>query len=206
MIVRNGVKNEEALRLAVKKLAESVCQSAAYNRIANLIKAAGVSTTAASVRDYVRFMRESCLIFSIPNAAAGVSEREGVKKHYFADNGLLNIFLSNPDSALLENLCAIRLRSMYRERLFFFKRNIEVDFYVPGEGLAVQACWSVKDATTLEREVEALRKLDAYAPLKKLVIVTRSESDAVRLKNGKTVKIVNAASWLLEDANPITSP
>ena len=206
MIVRNGVKNEEALRLAVKKLAESVCQSAAYNRIANLIKAAGVSTTAASVRDYVRFMRESCLIFSIPNAAAGFSEREGVKKHYFADNGLLNIFLSNPDSALLENLCAIRLRSMYRERLFFFKRNIEVDFYVPGEGLAVQACWSVKDATTLEREVEALRKLDAYAPLKKLVIVTRSESDAVRLKNGKTVKIVNAASWLLEDANPIASP
>ena len=64
----------------------------------------------------------------------------------------------------------------------------------------------MKDATTLEREVEALRKLDAYAPLKKLVIVTRSESDAVRLKNGKTVKIVNAASWLLEDANPITSP
>ena len=34
----------------------------------------------------------------------------------------------------------------------------------------------------------------------------RSESDAVRLKNGKTVKIVNAASWLLEDANPIASP
>jgi hypothetical protein len=42
--------------------------------------------------------------------------------------------------------------------------------------------------------------------LKKLVIVTRSESDLVRLKNGTTVEIVNAASWLLEDANPITSP
>ena len=51
MVVRNGVKNEEALRLAVKKLAESICQSAAYNRVANLIKASGVSTPAASVRD-----------------------------------------------------------------------------------------------------------------------------------------------------------
>lgn len=200
MVVRNGVKNEEALRLTVKKLAESVCQSAAYNRIANLIKSAGVSTTTASVRDYVRFMRESCLIFSIPNAAAGFSEREGIKKHYFADNGLLNIFLSNPDSALLENLCAIRLRSIYGESLSFFKRNIEVDFYIPDEGLAVQACWTAKDASTLEREVESLRKLDAYAPLKRLVIVTRGERDTVRLKNGKTVEIVDAASWLLEDA------
>ena len=197
IVVRNGVKNEDALRLTVKKLAESVCQSAAYNRIANLIKAAGVSTTTASVRDYVRFMRESCLIFSIPNAAAGFSEREGVKKHYFTDNGLLNIFLANPDSALLENLCAIHLRRMYGESLSFCKRNIEVDFYVPGEGLAVQACWSVQDATTLEREVAALRKLDAYASLKRLVIVTRGERGEIRLQNGKTVEIVDAASWLV---------
>ena len=200
MVVRNGVKNEEALRLTVKKLAESVCQSAAYNRIANLIKSAGVSTTTASVRDYVRFMRESCLIFSIPNAAARFSGREGIKKHYFGDNGLLNIFLSKPDSALLENLCAIRLRSIYGERLSFFRRNIEVDFYIPDEGLAVQACWSAKDAPTLEREVEALRKLDAYAPLKRLMIVTRGERDTLRLKGGKSVEIIDAASWLLEDA------
>ena len=93
MIVRNGVKNEEALRLVVHKLAESVGQPAAYNRIANLVKAAGASTTTASVQDYVRFMRESCLIFSLPNAAAKFAERESVKKHYFVDNGLLNIFL-----------------------------------------------------------------------------------------------------------------
>ena len=204
MVVRNGVKNEEALRLAVKKLAESICQSAAYNRVANLIKASGVSTTAASVRDYVRFMRESCLIFSIPNAAAGFSEREGVKKHYFADNGLLNSFLSNPDSALLENLCAVRLRSMYGDRLFFFKRNVEVDFYVPSEGLAVQACWSAKDTRTLEREVEALCKLDAYASLKRLVVVTRAERGSVRLKNGKPVEIVDAATWLLENTPQMT--
>lgn len=205
MVVRNGVKNEEALRLAVKKLAESVCQSAAYNRVANLIKASGVSTTTASIRDYVRFMRESCLIFSIPNAAAGFSEREGVKKHYFSDNGLLNIFLSNPESALLENLCAIRLRSLYGERLCFYKRNIEVDFYIPDEGIAVQACWATKDARTLEREVEALEKLDAYAPLKRLLIVTRNESDTIRLKNGKTVEVVKAADWLLDDAVPTTN-
>ena len=61
----------------------------------------------------------------------------------------------------------------------------------------VQACWSAKDATTLEREVAALRKLDAYASMKRLVIVTRGERGEVRLQNGKTVEIVDAASWLV---------
>ena len=87
---------------------------------------------------------------------------------------------------------------MYGDGLSFFKRNIEVDFYVPGEGLAVQACWSAKNAATLAREVDALRKLDEYAHLKRLVVVTRGDRDTIRLGNGKTIEIVDAAGWLLE--------
>ena len=138
MVVRNGIKNEDALRLSVHKLAESVGQPAAYNRIANLVKAAGASTTTASVQDYVRFMRESCFVFSIPNLAAKFAERESVKKHYFIDNGLLNIFLTNPESALLENACALQLHRKYGDGVAFYRQNVEVDFYLPENGLAVQ--------------------------------------------------------------------
>jgi len=197
MVVRNGIKNEEALRLVVRKLAESVCQPAAYNRIANLVKAAGVSTTTASVQDYVRFMRESCLLFSVPNQAAKFAERESVKKHYFVDTGLLNIFLTNPDSALLENACALALHRVYGDGLFFYRHNVEVDFYVPAEGLAVQACWSMADGATFNREVEALGKLNGRFPLKRMVVVTREESGRVELPDGQTVEIVPLAEWLL---------
>jgi uncharacterized protein len=199
MIVRNGVKNEEALRLVVHKLAESVGQPAAYNRIANLVKAAGASTTTASVQDYVRFMRESCLIFSIPNVAAKFAERESVKKHYFVDNGLLNIFLTNPDCALLENACAVALHRKYGDELWFYRHNVEVDFYVPSEGLAVQACWSMADAATARREIAALEKLNAHAPLKRMIIVTREQRDAIKLPNGQSVEVLPLAEWLLED-------
>ena len=200
MIVRNGIKNEEGLRLSVRKLAESVGQPTAYNRIANLVKAAGASTTTASVRDYVRFMRESCLVFSISNSAAKFAERESVKKHYFIDNGLLNIFLTNPDSALLENACAISLHRVYGDDLRFYRQNIEVDFYVPDEGLAVQACWSMSDADTRTRELGALERLNARSPLKRMVVVTREESDRVKLSGGQTVEIKPLAEWLLEMA------
>jgi len=198
MVVRNGVKNEEGLRLSVRKLAECVGQPAAYNRIANLVKAAGASTTTASVRDYVRFMRESCLVFSISNSAAKFAERESVKKHYFVDNGLLNIFLTNPDSALLENVCAVALHRVYGDGLRFYRHNVEVDFYVPEVGLAVQVCWSMVDADTRARELGALAKLNARCPLKRMVVVTREESERVRSSVGPDVEILPLARWLLE--------
>ena len=198
MIVRNGIKNEEALRLSVRKLAESVGQPAAYNRIANLVKAAGASTTTASVRDYVRFMRESCLVFSVANAAAKFAERESVKKHYFIDNGLLDIFLTNPDSALLENACAVALHRVYGDALRFYNHNVEVDFYLPDDGLAVQVCWSMMDSQTRLRELRALEKLNDRNPLKRMVIVTRDESERVKLAGGQVVEVVPLADWLLE--------
>lgn len=197
MIVRNGIKNEEGLRLSVRKLAESVGQPAAYNRIANLVKTAGGATTTASVRDYVRFMRESCLVFSIPNSAAKFAERESVKKHYFIDNGLLNIFLVNPDSALLENICAVALHRIYGDALYFYRHNVEVDFHVPTEGLALQACWSLADPDTRVRELNALAKLDARNPLKRMVIVTRDEAERIMLPNGRTVEVIPLAEWLM---------
>lgn len=197
MVARNGVRNEEGLRLTVKKLAESVCQSASYHRIADLVKAAGAGGTASGVRDYVRFMRESCLVFSIANSAGSFSEREGVQKHYFTDNGLLNIFLGDPDSALLENLCAVHLRRRYGEELKFYRRNAEVDFHVPEAGLGVQACWSLANAETARREVAALEKLDAWRPLGRMLVVTRNERGEIPLANGKRVEVLPAAEWLL---------
>ena len=198
MIVRNGVRNEAALRLTVRKLAESVGRPVACNRVANLVKAAGAATSAASVVEYVRFMRESCLVFPVPNAAAKFAEREAVKKHYFVDNGILNVFLTDPDGALLENVCAVALRRVYGERLFFYRKNVEVDFYVPDEGYAAQVCWTMSDEAARKREIAALGKLHSRAPLKRAVVVTRAEKGSAEAGDGLNVEIVPLAEWLLE--------
>ena len=199
MVVRNRVKNAEALRLCIKRLAENVCQPISCTRLANLLKAVGYSTSAASVLDYLRFMRESCLIFSVANHSAKFSEKESVKKHYFSDNGILNLFLTNPDSALLENLCAIRLYRKYADGLFFVRRNAEVDFFVPDHGLAVQAAISVSDTDTLEREVSALVKLNSRCNLKRMLIVTLDEERTVAVEGGVKIEVVPVWKWLLDD-------
>lgn len=199
VILRNNVKNEMALRLAIKRLADNVMQPTSYNRLANLVKGTGVRTAVSSVIDYVRYVKDACMIFSLENYASKFVEKETVKKHYFIDNGLLSIFLTNKEAPLLENLCAIHLFRKYEEQLFFYNKNIEVDFYIPDEEYAVQASYSVSDEETRSREIDALRKFHSFHPLKRMVIVTHDEEETIELNNGATVEVIPAWKWLLEE-------
>ena len=101
IVQRNHIQNETAVRLTIKRLAESVMQPISYNRIAHLIQSVGLRTTPASVMDYAKFAKDACLIFSVDNYASKFAEKETVKKHYFVDNGLLNIFINDPETSLL---------------------------------------------------------------------------------------------------------
>lgn len=198
IILRNRIKNEMALRMTLKRLAESVTKPIAYNRIANLIKGTGTSTTTASVIQYVEAAKDACVILALENYASKFAGRETIKKHYFVDNGLLSIFLTGTESPLLENLCAVHLSRKYGDRLYYYSRNSEVDFYVPDEKYAVQACVTLSDADTKDREVSALMKLDRLENLERMVIVTRDEKDSIPIPSGMTIEVLPAAEWLLE--------
>ena len=201
IIQRNKVKNEMALRLTMKRLAENVMQPISYNRVANLIRSTGSSIAVSSVSDYVRYAQEACMLFSLENYASKFVEKETVKKHYFVDNGLLSIFLFNGDAALLENLCAIHLRKRYGEELCYYNKNVEVDFLVAEEGYAVQASYSIYGEgmqETFERETKALKQLDAFLSLKRMVIVTYDEEGKVPLDNGKQIEVIPAWKWLFD--------
>lgn len=196
LIVRNKVKNEEALRLALRKLAESLCQPVSYTRLCNMIKAVGVSCGTATVIEYINHFMDACLIFPLQNYASRFVERETTKKFYFVDNGLLNLFLQDNQSALLENICAIEMRKRYGERLYYYMHNIEVDFFVPEEGLAVQASLRLSDQNTIKREVEALVKLHKVCPLKKAFIITR-DSESTITEGNLDISILPVWKWLL---------
>ena len=197
IVVRNGVRNDEALRLVVRKTAESVRQPTSYNRIANMVKSTGVQVNVPTVIDFVRYMRDSCLTFALENYASKFVEKETVKKHYFADNGLLAIFLMNQETALLENLCAIHLYRQYGDELYYYNRGVEVDFYVPGESLAVQACYDMGDAATREREIRALEEFNTFYPCRRNVIVAFDQRQTVTAPGGLTIEVVPLWHWLL---------
>lgn len=197
IVVRNNVRNENALRLTIKRLAESVKQPTSYNRLANLVKSTGIQVTTSTVIDFIRHLKDACIIFSIENFASKFVEKESIKKHYFVDNGLLNIFLTDPNTSLLENLCAAHLYRKYGEELYYYNLNVEIDFYLPEQSIALQACYTMSDLTTAEREINALDKLNTRYPLKEAYIITRDEETQITTPLGLEIKILPIWKWLL---------
>jgi predicted AAA+ superfamily ATPase len=196
IVFRNGVRNENAIRVLVKKLAESVMQPSSLVRIKNIVDSTGANLARNTLVDYIRFMEDAYLIFGISNFSDKLSNKETLKKRYFWDNGLLNIFLFEPETKLLENEVAITLKKKYKEDLYYYSRNVEVDFFIPKERRAVQVSYSIAETSTQQREVRALMKLSEIYALDKIEIVTWDEEATIN-DGGLIIQVVPVWKWLL---------
>ena len=196
LVARHQIRNDFALKLMIRKLAESVKQPTSYNRIANIVSTAGKKISVDTVIDYIAYLRESWLILPFENLSARLSERESNKKYYFVDNGLLGLFLIDANTSLLENIVAISLRKQYEDNVFFYNKNIEVDFVVPDDGLAIQVAYSLADPTTEKRETDALMKFNAIMPMHQLIIITKDEEMVIE-KDGTVINVLPVWKWLL---------
>ena len=85
----------------------------------------------------------------------------------------------------------------YSKGLYYYNRNIEVDFYVPDEGLAMQASYQMSDEETIEREVKALVTLHGLYPLKRAMIITYEDEGEI-VRDGLKIEIRPAWKWVLE--------
>ena len=143
-------------------------------------------------------MLDSYLIFSLQNYAAKLVEKETSPKYYFMDTGLLKLVLLDCKSAQLENLVAIELIRRYGiGNVYFFENNIEVDFYVPNENLAIQVSMQVlDDANTLNRETKAFVKFNDFVPNTKCLLITNSEETQLNCE-GIDIEVIPAWKWLL---------
>lgn len=195
IITRNKITNDFAVRLILKKIAESVTKALSFNRLTNIVKSAGISIGKQTVINYVGHMLDSYLIFSLQNYAS----KKTSPKYYFMDTGLLGLMLLDCKTAQLENLVAVELIRRYGfENVYFFENNIEVDFYVPSENLAIQVSMQVlEDVDTLERETKAFVKLNQFIPDTKCLLVTNSEETKLNC-DGIKIDVVPAWKWLLD--------
>lgn len=198
IVTRYSIRNDYALKVLVKKLAESLRQPSSYNRLAHIVSASGKKISTDTVIDYMGYLQESWLMFAVSNFRDVLAERETNKKYYFVDNGILNLFLLDPDSSLLENLVASTLRSRCGEGIYHYKKNIEVDFYVPDEELAIQACLSLEEEATRRREVGALVALSKHLPVRKAFIITKDEESTLH-EGDMEISVLPAWKFSLEN-------
>ena len=108
----------------IKKLAESIKQPISFNRIANIVSTTGSKLSTTSAIKYVEYAESAWLLQRINNIAAKLAEKESNSKYYFTDNGILNLFLIDGNTSLLENLVAISLIRQFgkEDAVFLYKR------------------------------------------------------------------------------------
>lgn len=197
LVARYRIRNDYALRVMIRKMAESVKQPLSYNRIASIVSSTGKKLSTDAAIDYVEYMTETWLILPYENLYGKLQDKESNRKYYFTDNGLLHLFLVDANTSLLENIVAMTLRRKYGDGSYFWNsKNAEVDFVVPEEELAVQVSYSMADADTFKRETDALIKLDSVLSISKMIVVTMEEESSVE-KEGYHIELVPLWKWLL---------
>ena len=197
---RHSIDNTLALRVLIKKMAESIKQPISFNRMANIVSSTGARIGTNTIINYVKYAKDAWLITSIQNIASKLVEKETTPKYYFIDNGILNLFLLDAETSLLENLVAINLLRLYGkdDAVYFYNKGIEVDFYIPETTTAIQVCYNLDNSDgTFDREVNALLKLSKVLECKQLMIITYADERIIE-SGDKKIKVIPAWKWLLE--------
>lgn len=187
--------------MLMKKVAEAVCNETSATALHGMLCRLGYKVSKATLLDYLAMAREAYLLFEVKNAVAKFVEREGNPKRYFSDNGLLNLFLIGRDPALLENEVAVAMHDAFGEGLHYLKSSkhgIDVDFYVPEQGIAVQVAYSLSESAK-PREIGNLPKPARIdESIRRLLIVTKEEEEEI-VEGDTRIEVKPAWKFLLQD-------
>lgn len=198
LVTRHSIRNDFALKVLIRKMAESVKQPLSFNRMASIVSSTGKKISTDAVIDYVGYMKESWLILPYENICGKLQDKEMNKKYYFIDNGILGLFLTDPVTSSLENIVATNLRRRYGEDCYFYNTpKWEVDFYIPDQSMAIQVSYSIADEDTKRRESNGLVAISQSLDVDNLIIVTRDEELDIESED-KTIHVVPLWRWLLE--------
>ena len=200
IVIHYKVRNENGLKLMMKKISESIGQELSYTRLQNLISGIGYKISKDVIIDYCSYCKDAYLLFDLENYYTSLADKTSNPKHYFMDNGILNLFTYDKSSSLLENLVAIELYRRGSNHLYYLKgQYVDVDFYSAEEDRLVQVAYSISEQNTLERETSSLIN---YArgghPNAKLQIVTYEEEKTLQI-DGFKIQVIPLWKFLLSD-------
>lgn len=183
IITHNKVRSENGMKLLIKKIAESIKQELSYTKLQNVITGIGYKISKDVVIDYCGYCKDAFLLFTIENYYLSFVDKNSNPKYYFRDNGILNLFLDEKRSSLLENIVAIDLYRKDKDDLYYLKGNrVDIDFYLSKTNTAIQVSYSLKEDAAYDREISSLIEFARNSKNKaKLIVVTYEEKTTINV-------------------------
>lgn len=202
VIQRNDIRNPNALKLLVRKIAETVCSDISYTKLRNILKSLGHNISKETVIEYISHIENAYIIFRLRNFTSTFVEKETNCKYYFTDNGILNLFLLDRNSKLLENIVAICLHKNFSDQVWFLKSSVtgvDIDFVLPEEKTAIQVAYSIQTQAA-EREINNLVNLAKKDKnYRRFLIITYEEENEIIMDDIK-IEVIPLFKFLLNFA------
>lgn len=203
---RFNIRNVDALRKTTHHLINNACQEVNYKQIAKLL-----GLTDNTTKKYVDYLRQAFLIQILTKYSYKSKERIRNTKAYIVDSGLQNnrenSFAPENIGWRLENVVYIELLRRCANNfldIYYYKSNPrakEVDFVICNQNKAIkliQVAYDIDNEKTFNREINALINASIELNCDNLYLIAFSNTQNIEL-HGKTIHIVSAIEWLLED-------
>ncbi len=193
--VKHAVRNVKVLKEMTVFLLSNIGKDYSYHSIRRVFSLGAVTT----VIDYISFLEESYLLFSIPKFDhSPKNQLVNPKKIYAVDNGLAlanSLSFSSDMGRMLENLVFLMLRRRYKE-IYYFRDTRECDFIVRESGvvtMAVQVCAQLTHDNK-DRELEGLKNAMLFFDLPEGFLLTMNEDDKITFGD-RTITIKPVWKW-----------
>jgi predicted AAA+ superfamily ATPase len=207
-IVENkNIRNIGRLDRVMKFMADNVANITSTKRISDILTNDGVKVHPQTVESYMDAFCDSYILYRADRYdIKGTNILKTLNKYYIIDTGLLRYLLGNKTSdrgKILENIVYLELlrrgnktfvgKSDYYDSDAGSLKSKEIDFVTDGANGReyYQVAESVRDQTTLEREISALQTVRDHNPKFLLTM----DADPQTTYNG--IKQINVLDWLL---------
>jgi hypothetical protein len=202
LIERHAISNPVALRRFVRQLMSTPAGLFSVHKLYDDLKSQGLTVSKDSLHAWLDHVQDAFVFFAIPiHTSSERTRQSNPRKVYAVDPGLVTACArrgSADTGQLLETAVFVELRRTSPELSYArTKSGYEIDFVTPS-GL-VQACASIADPATREREVRALREAMAALGQRQATIVTLATDEQIRVAEG-TIRVVPMWRWAIERA------
>jgi predicted AAA+ superfamily ATPase len=199
IVARKNISDVLLLESLVRFLFDNIACETSTKKISDSMTSAGRKISVHTVENYISALTDSYILYRIGRFdIKGKQHLKTGHKYYLVDPGLRYFLLGSQigdEGRVLENIVFLELRRRGYDISFGKIDNYEVDFVAVKEGAPVyfQVALTVRDQSTMERELRSLNGINDHNPKFLLTL----DDDPPAVYNG--IRRLNALDWLLED-------
>jgi len=198
IVVRHGLRSSKVIKEMAHFLLANTGKEFSYNNLAKMFSMG----SANSAIDYVSYLEDSYLLFTLPKFDYSFKKQViNPKKAYSIDNGLSrsnSVSFTADKGRMLENLVLIELRRRKYD-VYYFREKNECDFVIREDRAitsAIQVCYEVNDENK-DREMDGLIEALEKFNLKKGLVLTYNQEDEINIENKKII-LKPVWRWMME--------